>query len=176
MLALLYQLAGDLDGALKAYDRYANEYPDDVGDPHHTFCWGLALFQDDRRKDALQRWREAIFQNVYVAPLLLDRALPDPDIWHGTNLAMPDYAARYVNLFGELWEDTHDARTALTYLWSTPRCRTPSTDGSTSAATWPALSPRTRSTRRRSGNGDSSYNNAAQSGMRRSATPRYGGS
>jgi len=117
VLAPLYQLAGDLDGALKAYDRYANEYPDDVGDPHHTFCWGLALFQDDRRKDALQRWREAIFQNVYVAPLLLDRALPDPDIWHGTNLAMPDYAARYVNLFGELWEDTHDARTALTYLW-----------------------------------------------------------
>ena len=55
---------------------------------------------------------------MYIAPLLLDRALPDPDVWHGNNLAMPDYAATYVNLFGELWEDAHDARTALTYLWS----------------------------------------------------------
>lgn len=118
VLAPLYQLAGDLDGALEAYDWYARDYPDDVGDPHHTFCWGLALFQDDRRKDALRRWREALFQNVYIAPLLLDRALPDPDVWHGNNLAMPDYAATYVNLFGELWEDAHDARTALTYLWA----------------------------------------------------------
>jgi tetratricopeptide (TPR) repeat protein len=118
VLAPLYQLAGNLDGALEAYDRYAREYPDDVGDPHHTFCWGLALFQDDQRKDALRRWRKAIFQNVYIAPLLLDRALPDPDVWHGNNLAMPDYAATYVNLFGELWEDAHDARTALTYLWA----------------------------------------------------------
>ena len=31
---------------------------------------------------------------------------------------MPDYAATYVNLFGELWEDAHDARTVLTYLWA----------------------------------------------------------
>jgi len=118
VLAPLYQLAGDLDGALKAYDRYAKDYPDDWGDPHHTFCWGLALFQDGRRKEALRRWREALFQNVYVAPLLLDEALPDPDVWLGTNLATPDYAATYVNLYGELWEDASAARTALDRLWS----------------------------------------------------------
>lgn len=118
VLAPLYQLAGDLDGALKAYDRYAKNYPDDWGDPHHTFCWGLALFQDGQRKEALRRWREAISQNVYVAPLLLDRALPNPDVWHGNNLATPDYAVTYVNLYGDLWEDAPAARTALTYLWA----------------------------------------------------------
>jgi tetratricopeptide (TPR) repeat protein len=118
VLAPLYQLAGDLDGALKAYVRYTKDYPDDWGDPHHTFCWGLALFQDGQRKEALRRWREALFQNVYVAPLLLDEALPDPDVWLGTDLATPDYAATYVNLYGELWEDAPTACTGLDRLWS----------------------------------------------------------
>jgi Bacterial transcriptional activator domain. len=114
----LYQLAGDLEEALEAYDRYAEKYSEGQGDPHHTFCWGLALFQDGQRKAALRRWRKALFQNVYVAPLLLDEPLPDPDVWFGTNLATPDYAATYVNLFLELWEDAPAARRALDHLWS----------------------------------------------------------
>lgn len=114
----LYQLAGDLEGALQAYDRYAEKYSEGQGDPHHTFCWGPALFQDGQRKAALRRWRKALFQNVYVAPLLLDEPLPDPDVWLGTNLATPDYAATYVDLFLELWEDAPTARRALNHLWS----------------------------------------------------------
>lgn len=116
----LHQLAGDLDAALDAYNRYAKDYPDDWGDPHHTFCWGLALFNDGQRKEALRRWREAIFQNVYVVPLLLDEPLPDPDVWHGTNLADPDYAAQHIPLYGELWNDAPAARTGLERLWTHP--------------------------------------------------------
>jgi tetratricopeptide (TPR) repeat protein len=111
----LYQLADDLGAALDAYDRYAETYPDDWGDPHHRFCWGLALFHDDQPKAALRRWREAIFRNVYVAPLLLDEPLPDTKVWHGINLGEPFYAEDYLDRYGALWDN--EARAALAVLW-----------------------------------------------------------
>jgi len=111
----LYQLAGDLDAALDAYDQYAENYPDDWGDPHHRFCWGLALFHDDQPKAALRRWREAVFQNVYVAPLLLDDPLPPTDIWHEMNIGEPFYAEDYRDRYGTLWDDA--ALAALDVLW-----------------------------------------------------------
>jgi tetratricopeptide (TPR) repeat protein len=117
----LYQLAGDLDAALDAYDSYADKYPDDWGDPHHRFSWGLALYRDDQPKAALRRWRQAIFQNVYVAPLLLDEPLPETDVWHGINTAYPYYAEDYVDEFGPLWDEA--ARDALAALWQAPPLR-----------------------------------------------------
>ncbi len=111
----LYQLAGNLDAALDAYDRYAETYPDDWDDPHHRFCWGLALYADDQPEEALRRWREALFQNVYVAPLLLDEPLPDTDIWHGIDVGEPFYAELYLDRYGTLWTD--DALAALDALW-----------------------------------------------------------
>jgi tetratricopeptide (TPR) repeat protein len=111
----LYQLAGNRDAALNAYEQYAETYPDDWGDPHHRFCWGLALFRDDQPKSALRRWREAIFQNVYVAPLLLDEPLPDTDVWHSINLGEPFYAEDYLDRYGTLWDE--EARAALGVLW-----------------------------------------------------------
>lgn len=111
----LYQLAGDRDAALDAYDHYAEHYPDDWGDPHHRFCWGLALYHDDQPKAALRRWREAIFQNVYVPPLLLDESLPPTDVWHRINIGEPFYAEDYLDLYAPLWDD--DALAALDVLW-----------------------------------------------------------
>lgn len=111
----LYQLAGTLDAVLDAYQQYADNYPDDWGDPHHRFCWGLALLHDNQPKAALRRWREGIFQNVYVAPLLLDEPLPDTDIWHGIDIGEPFYAEDYLDRYGALWDD--EARAALAVLW-----------------------------------------------------------
>jgi tetratricopeptide (TPR) repeat protein len=111
----LYQLAGDLDAALEAYDHYAENYPDDWDGPHHRFCWGLALFHDDQPKGALRRWREAIFQNVYIAPLLLDEPVPDTDVWHGIDVGEPFYAEAYLDRFGSLWDEA--PRAALGALW-----------------------------------------------------------
>lgn len=113
----MYQLAGDLDRALQAYARYTEHYPDDMGDPHHAFSWGLALYAAGDVEAALRRWRPAFFQNIYLAPLLLDEPPPEEDIWHGTNLAMRDYAEDYLDLFGDLWEHAPEARSALRRLW-----------------------------------------------------------
>lgn len=118
--APLYQLAGDLEGARKAYERYARSYRDDWGDPHHSFCWGLALYATGRPEQALLRWHAAFFQNVYLAPLLLNEPLPPTDLWLNTNLKWPDYAEDYLDLYGVLWEQAPDARQVLRRLWHDP--------------------------------------------------------
>lgn len=87
LIGPLYQLAGDLQGAMRAYEQFARDYPDDWGDPHHTFCWGLALYEAGHHRAAVAKWREACFQNIYIAPLLLDKPLPPDAIWLFTNLA-----------------------------------------------------------------------------------------
>lgn len=123
LIGPLHQLAGDLDGALDAYRAYDEEYPDDRGDPHHTFCWGLALYQTGDRPKALDHWRRGFFENLYVAPLLLDEAPPKANVWHRTNLEYPDYAEEYIALYGRLWDRTPDAREALRRLWNDPAVR-----------------------------------------------------
>lgn len=123
LIGPLHQLAGDLDGALDAYRNYADQYPDDWGDPHHTFCWGLALYRMGERWQALDRWYQGFFQNLYVAPLLLDEAPPEAAVWHRTNLEYPYYAEEYVALYGELWDRAPEARQALHRLWHDPEVR-----------------------------------------------------
>ena len=40
-----YMLLGDNDGALAAFQWFAREFPDDVGEPGHLLCWSLALYR-----------------------------------------------------------------------------------------------------------------------------------
>jgi tetratricopeptide (TPR) repeat protein len=123
LIGPLYQLAGDLKGAMRAYKRFAKEYPEDWGDPHHAFCWGLALYEAGDHYEAVAKWREACFKNIYIAPLLLREPLPTEEIWLFTNLAWPDYAAEYPELYGELWERAPKALGCLHRLWNDPEMK-----------------------------------------------------
>ncbi len=123
VIAPLYQLAEDLEGALKAYQHHDRHHRDDWGDPHHSFCRGLALYAAGRREEAVRRWREALFQNVYLAPLLLNEPLPSTNIWHGTNLQWPDYAEEYLDLYGALWDRAPEAAEVLRRLWHDPEVK-----------------------------------------------------
>ena len=116
----LYQLAGDLEGALKHYRMYEEEYPDDWGDPHHTFSWGLALQQADRVRAALKKWYGGFFQNIYLAPLLLDAPLPPENIRPFSNLEYPSYARSYLDRYQPLWAEATDAKQMLGHLWNDP--------------------------------------------------------
>ena len=120
LIGPLYQFAGDLDGALDAYDDYAEQYPDDRGDPHHTYSWGLALYRSGDGQGALHRWYQGFFQNLYVPPLLLGETPPEIDAWHRTNLEYPYYAEEYVARYGELWDRATNALQALRRLWHDP--------------------------------------------------------
>ena len=120
LIGPLYQLAGDLKGALRAYERFAKDYPEDWGDPHHIFCWGLALYETGRHREAVAKWREGCFKNIYIAPLLLGEPPPPEDIWLFINLAWPDYAAEYLDLYSGLWERAPEAHACLRRLWDDP--------------------------------------------------------
>ena len=121
LIAPLYQLDGNLAGAIRAYDHYARNYPDDDPDPHYLFSWGLALFQAGRGEEALQQWRRGFFQNPYIAPLLLGAKLPRHDIWLFSNLSYPDYAQDYLDNFLVLWLRVPEALLGLRALWTDPR-------------------------------------------------------
>jgi tetratricopeptide (TPR) repeat protein len=119
-----YQLAGDNKSALQAYKRFRKDYPEDEGDPHHSFCWGLALYEAGDRQGAVAKWRKAFFENIYIAPLLLAEPLPPDDIWLTTNLMWPDYAREYIGLYGELWTQSPQGLACLRRLWDDPQMRT----------------------------------------------------
>jgi len=117
ILAPLYQLGGDLKGALRAYAQYEQAYPDDMGDPHYTFCWGLALYEAGHAREAVFKWRQALFENVYTAPLLLGQRPPGEEFWTFSNMAWPDYAEEYVETYGRLWKTSAKALGSLRRLW-----------------------------------------------------------
>lgn len=120
LLAPTYLKAGDLPGALVAYDRYDAAYPDDSGDPDHAFLYGLALWATGRAADAARVWNRAVFDNLYLAPALLGLPAPTTRLWHGTNLAEPDVARDHVREYGALWDRYPDARLGLGRLWADP--------------------------------------------------------
>jgi len=120
LIAPLYQLKGDLDAAFAAYESYAQGYPDDIPDPHYYASWGLALVDAGRLSEALQKWHRMIFSNIYIAPVILGHDSSQVDIWHGSNLAMKDYAIEYIAEFGEIWEKKLVALAILERLWKDP--------------------------------------------------------
>jgi len=120
LLAPLYQFKGDLEGALRAYQEFARDYPDDMGDPHHSFNWGLALYAAGKQRDAVAKLRAACFENLYLAPVLLGQRVKRHRIWHAINTAEPDYAEDYPALYGKLWEETPGALNFLRRLWTAP--------------------------------------------------------
>jgi len=120
LIAPLYQFKGDLDGALSAYESYAQGYPDEIPDPHYYASWGLALCDTGRLTEAVQKWHRMVFSNIYIAPVILGHDPPEADIWHGSNLAMKDYAIEYIGEFGVLWEKKGDALKLLERLWKDP--------------------------------------------------------
>lgn len=124
LIGPLYQLAGDNKSALEAYKRFSKDYPEDEGDPHQAFCWGLALYKSGDQHAAVAKWRKAFFENIYIAPLLLAEPSPPDDIWLFTNLAWADYAQEYVNLYSEIWKRAPEALSCLRRLWNDPEMRT----------------------------------------------------
>lgn len=124
LIGPLHLLRGDIEAALRAYEQFTEDYPDDWDDPHHAFCWGLTLHQAGRPREAVMKWREACFANIYIAPLLLAEPLPSEDLWLFTNLAWPDYAEEYLDIYQELWERWPEALSCLRRLWNDPQMRT----------------------------------------------------
>jgi tetratricopeptide (TPR) repeat protein len=69
----LYLLMGDLAGAVQSFHWFAQEFPDDSGDPGQYLCWTLAMYRAGHLHEAVSKLREAMLQNRFLLPRLLGR-------------------------------------------------------------------------------------------------------
>jgi hypothetical protein len=93
LISPLFVLAGALDEALAFYKWYERNCADDSGDPLHYLFWSLALYRTGAIDRAANKLLETMVQNVYLLPALVGLAAPTHELWHSSNLEMPEYAA-----------------------------------------------------------------------------------
>lgn len=105
LLGPLYLILGDLPGALKSFEWFKQNFPDDMGEAMHYLCWTLALYRSGDLAGATQKLRQTMLSNLYVMPYLLGETQAELDIWHGTNLAEPTYLQWIPPEILELWDE-----------------------------------------------------------------------
>lgn len=105
LLGPLYLLSGDTSGALKAFEWFEQNFPDDMGEPEHFLCWTLALYGSGNIAAAEQNLLRTMLSNLYLIPHLLGLEQPELDIWHSSNLDRKDYLAYIPPEILGLWDD-----------------------------------------------------------------------
>jgi tetratricopeptide (TPR) repeat protein len=70
LIGPIYHQMGNLDQAAAWYGRNAD-------DPHNLYNYGLVLIQQNELEMAAEKLIAAIFENPYVAPMLLKDKLPE---------------------------------------------------------------------------------------------------
>jgi catechol 2,3-dioxygenase-like lactoylglutathione lyase family enzyme len=62
--------------------------------------------------------RAAFFENLYVAPILLDEPYEAQNIWYPSVDSRPRAATEYVSRYGDLWRSRESALDLLREVWS----------------------------------------------------------
>jgi len=109
----LYLLMGDLAGAVRSFQWFDQEIPDDSGDTGKYLCWTLAMYRAERLQEAVTKLRETMLQNRFLLPRLLGKNFEGLDISpESDELAMMylDYIpGEYIRMWNErelLWAST----------------------------------------------------------------------
>jgi hypothetical protein len=104
-LGLLYLLADDTDGALKAFQWFEQKFRDDVGEPFHYLCWTMALLKSGDISNAKRKLLQTVLSNQYIIPILLGRDVERFEMWHSSNDREPEWIRNGpIELF-ELWDN-----------------------------------------------------------------------
>ena len=111
LIGSVYLRAGKLDEAGTALDLEGDL------DPASLYDLGLLLLIRRQHMAAATALRHGFIENGYIAEILCGMPRPIPlAIWHGSNHAEPDYAEDYVQMFGQLWQQTFGAVAFLRWL------------------------------------------------------------
>ncbi|HEY0790240.1 MAG TPA: hypothetical protein VGD78_04170 [Chthoniobacterales bacterium] len=126
LVPLLQLAAGQLEQADEYFTWYQQTYPQDLEDPGLMFGWAYTLFESDDEKGAAKKYRRAMLQNFYIAPLLLDLPEPSPDLWQHNDRGDLQFALDFVDSFGGIWEQSPSATRFLreSYVGALPRLET----------------------------------------------------
>ena len=102
LLAPLYLIMDDLEGALKSFAWYAEAFPGNSSDPGHSLCWALALYREGDETAASQKLGQAMLANLYLLPRLFGESMERLDFW-GCSDALPEYVDELPPEFFEIW-------------------------------------------------------------------------
>ncbi len=105
LIGPLYLVLGDLQGAIAAFEWFAETFPDDIGEPFHNLCWALALYRSGDVSGATLKLREAMISNVYMIPRLLGMEQGDLHLWHGSNWEQKPYLQYAPDEIWSLWDE-----------------------------------------------------------------------
>ena len=111
LMGPLYHQMGHLEEATKWYERNGD-------DPHNLHNYGLALIQRNKLEKAAKILIFAIFNNPYIAPMLLSDKLPKRDWFHTVNWAEPEYAEDYMIEYRSWWEREELPLVFLRAVWN----------------------------------------------------------
>ena len=106
LLGPLYMLLGDLDGALRSFDWFDEEFPDDSLMPDQCLCWALAHLRNRDEPRARFKLRAAMLGNLFLIPSFLGAPIEELDIWHSSNLADPSYLEWVPAAYFTIWSAT----------------------------------------------------------------------
>lgn len=105
LIGPMYLLVGDTAGAVKYFEWYEQQFPDDIGEPFHWLCWALALYQSNDRANAARILRRAMLSNLYLLPGLLGIEQPVLELRHGSNWAEKEYVEQGPVELLRLWDE-----------------------------------------------------------------------
>lgn len=104
LLGPLYLLMDDIDGAVKSYQWFEENFPDDYGEPLQYLCWTLALYRNGDIEAASDKLIQTMMMNLYMIPHLLGMKLEVLKIWHGSNRAEIEYVEYLPVEIFKLWD------------------------------------------------------------------------
>lgn len=105
LLGPLYLLMDDIEGSIKSFEWFENEFSDDVGEPYQYLCWTLALYKSNNLNEAKKKALETVFQNLYLIPYLFQIEQKQHDMWHSSNMEWLEYTEYLPAEFIDLWDD-----------------------------------------------------------------------
>jgi tetratricopeptide (TPR) repeat protein len=81
----LYLKIRDYKGALRYFNWFAKNFPDDIGYPVFLFEWAITLFKTNRLEQAENKALRTFYGNPYLLDGFLQRQLPDPGLYESSN-------------------------------------------------------------------------------------------
>jgi len=115
LIGPLYMVLGDTAGAIKSFEWFEHNFPDDIGEPFQYLCWTLALYRSGNIVGASTKLLQTMLLNLYLIPQLLDMKQDELDIWHGSNWVQKSYLQYAPREIWRLWDQQALAWAKETY-------------------------------------------------------------
>ena len=87
------------------------------------FNQGLESFTRGEIAQAVARLRAGLFENLYIAPILMKEDFQAQAIWYPGPQAEPKSAAEYATRYRRLWDETANSLDFLRSIWVDPLVR-----------------------------------------------------